>query len=164
MKCEKCLKNTATTHIKRVVNGVATEKYLCSGCAAQQGYASLSNNSFANMLASVFGDTTAAYRQETAKHCSGCNYTFSDIVSTGRVGCEHCYTEFSDELLPYLKRVHGSVNHIGKVPNFAPLAVVDTKSEIDSLRTKLAEHIKNEEFELAATVRDKIRELEKEEN
>ena len=162
MLCENCGKNNATTHIKRVIGGVANEKHLCSACAAKMGYNGIGNKGIANMLASMFGDTSS-HKTISAKKCERCGYAFSDIVQSGKMGCEDCYTTFYNELLPYLKRVHGNVVHMGKIPNNAPLAVVNTKSEIELLRAELGELIKTEEFEKAAQVRDRIRELEKEE-
>ena len=54
MLCDKCGKNTATTHIKRIINGVVTESNLCSECAEKSG--SLYKGGLYNMLASVLGD------------------------------------------------------------------------------------------------------------
>ena len=34
MKCQKCKNNEATTHVKRVINGVTEEYELCRDCAA----------------------------------------------------------------------------------------------------------------------------------
>ena len=38
MLCQNCKKNEATTHIKRVVNGEATESHLCHSCAQNSGF------------------------------------------------------------------------------------------------------------------------------
>ena len=37
MLCQYCKKNEATTHIKRVINGEATESHLCHRCAETAG-------------------------------------------------------------------------------------------------------------------------------
>ena len=34
MKCEKCNKREATTHLTKIVNGYKEEHHLCSECAA----------------------------------------------------------------------------------------------------------------------------------
>lgn len=41
MLCQNCGKYEATTHIKRIVNGEATEAHLCSDCARALGYDSV---------------------------------------------------------------------------------------------------------------------------
>ncbi len=160
MLCENCGKYTATTHIKKIVNGVATTKHLCSLCANNLSFG-FQSNSIANLLSSMFSDIISENRHLREKTCDKCNSTFSEIVNTGKVGCPECYTVFYNDLLPYLKRVHSATEHIGKVPNNAPLAVV-TDDRITSLRKTLHELILKEEFEKAANVRDEIKRLESE--
>ncbi len=160
MNCENCGKNNATTHIKRVINGVVTEKHLCSVCAAEYGYSKFEQNGIANMLASMLGDFTHSEKISSAQKCGCCGASFYDIVETGKVGCPECYNEFYNQLLPYLKRLHGSVKHMGKVPNNAPLTVVKD-DELTELRRRLELLVKEEKFETAAQVRDEIKMLEK---
>lgn len=160
MLCENCGKNTATTHIKKIINGVATSRHLCEKCASEYGISGLAGGGIANMLSSMFGDIINENTTLRAKQCGRCGSTFREIVNSGKVGCEGCYTEFLDDLLPYIKRVHGSDKHIGKVPNNAPLAIV-SDDELTELRRELHELVLKEEFEKAATVRDRIKELEK---
>lgn len=160
MLCEKCGKNHATTHIRSVVNGVVTERNLCGYCAATEGYNNLPHNSLGEMLASMFGDVLSSGSPSAKLRCPCCGAAFSDIAESGRVGCSECYKTFYDQLLPYLKRVHGSTKHAGKIPNRAPLIVRPAEETIDSLRMKLNELIREENFEEAVIVRDKIKKLE----
>ena len=164
MLCEKCGKNNATTHIKSVVNGVVSEKNLCGYCAAKEGYSGLAHNNLAGMLASMFGDVTGFAPSVAAKKCSVCGASFSDIAESGRVGCSECYKAFYEELLPYLKRVHGGTKHAGRVPNKAPLMVKPKEITVDDLRLKLNELVREEKFEEAAVIRDKIKEMEEKGN
>ncbi|MBR6533060.1 MAG: UvrB/UvrC motif-containing protein [Clostridia bacterium] len=161
MLCEKCGKNHATTHIKTVVNGVIREYNLCDSCAANSGYAT---NSLTGMLASMFGDFTKQESLIPQTKCSVCGATFRDIAKSGKVGCGECYNTFYDELLPYLKRVHGSTKHVGKVPCSAPLTVIQKGETIEDLRNELARLVREENYEQAAVVRDKIKEMEAGEN
>ncbi len=160
MLCEKCGKNNATTHIRTVVNGVVYEKNLCGYCAASEGYGDMKYNSLTQMLSSMFGDMTPFDSACNAVKCECCGSTFSDIAESGKVGCPQCYTTFYDELLPYLKRVHGSTKHIGKIPNRAPLAVKADEETVDGLRSKLNQLIREEKYEEAAVIRDKIKKIE----
>lgn len=160
MLCEKCGKNHATTHIKTVVNGVAQEYNLCPYCAAKYGY---TTNSLAGMLASMFGEISSGELSKQQTKCSVCGSAFSDIAKTGKVGCSECYTVFYDELLPYLKRVHGSTNHSGKVPECAPIAVKPQTETVDELRKQLNRLVAEEKYEQAAVIRDKIKEMEEKE-
>lgn len=159
MLCEKCGKNHATTHIRTVTNGVVREMNLCGYCAAAGGYTELSHNSLADMLASMLGEITAGSRADEAV-CPVCGSSFSRLAETGRVGCAQCYKTFYNELLPYLKRVHGSTKHAGKVPNSAPLAVKPEDGSLEALRSELNRLVSEEKYEEAAVVRDKIKKLE----
>ena len=156
MLCEKCGKNHATTHIKSVVNGIVREYNLCSECAAKSGYGS---NSLTGMLASMLGDM-ALPTVKAQKTCPVCGATFSDIAKTGKMGCSECYNAFRDEILPYIKRVHGATNHAGKIPNRAPLVVRPKEKTVSDLRQELSRLVAEEKYEQAAIVRDKIKEME----
>lgn len=156
MFCEKCGKNYATTHIKTVVNGIVREYNLCSECAAKSGYAS---SSITGMLASMFGDGTAP-AIKNQKRCPVCGADFSNIAKSGKMGCSECYKTFKDEILPYIKRVHGATTHAGKIPNRAPLIVRPKEKNVADLRQELSRLVAEEKYEQAAVIRDKIKEME----
>ena len=162
MLCEKCKKNNATTHIRTVINGVARELNLCSHCAAEEGYTGMSHNGLAGMLASMFGETASPRTSSYEVKCPVCGSSFSDIAETGKVGCSECYKTFKSELLPYLKRVHGSTKHSGKIPSRASLVAKPATETIDSLKLELNRLVSEEKYEQAAVVRDKIKKMEEE--
>ncbi len=164
MLCEKCGKNNATTHIRTIVNGVVTEKNLCGYCAENEGYNDFAGNSLTHILASMLTDTSAVGARLKQKCCECCGASFSDIAEGGKVGCSECYKTFYDELLPYLKRVHGATKHSGRVPNRAPLSVRTETDTVASLRMELSRLVSEENFEQAAVIRDRIKRLEEGEN
>lgn len=153
MFCDKCGKNYATTHIKTVVNGIVTEQNLCSECAAESGYTGFGGGSISQILSTMLGGNN--FNSNGVK-CSHCGTDFAEISKTGKVGCSECYKTFKKELLPYLRRIHGSVKHTGNVPNIE----VSKKDTVQELKTRLSRLIEEENYEEAAVVRDKIRELE----
>ncbi len=162
MLCENCGKNIATTNIKSIVNGVATEINLCDECAAKGGYHDIGATSFAQLLASMLGDTLTLSPAKQTVRCSCCNSSFSDIAKTGKAGCSKCYETFYNELLPSIRRIHGSTVHSGKIPNKAPLVVKQETDSVEALRMKLNELVREEKYEEAAIIRDKIRKAEEE--
>ncbi|MDP6685326.1 MAG: UvrB/UvrC motif-containing protein, partial [Candidatus Omnitrophota bacterium] len=105
--------------------------------------------------------------KETKLKCPRCGLTYEDFKKVGRLGCGECYTAFKEVLLPLLKRIHGSTQHYGKAPqNFQkpkPSIPAPSKSKngLQELKDKLQKAIQNEEFEEAAKLRDKIRDVEK---
>ena len=160
MLCEKCGKNNATTHIRTVVNGVVNEKHLCAHCAAGENYGDIKGNNLSQMLSSMFGDTLTVTPKSQVTRCSCCGSTFADIAKNGKCGCPECYTTFYEQLLPYLKRVHGSTKHIGKTPEPVPIATNEKVDTIEDLRLKLNQLVSEEKYEQAAIIRDQIKQLE----
>ncbi len=160
MLCQKCGKNTATTHIKTVINGTVSELNLCGYCAAKGGYSGFSKGSISNMLASMLGQTMQMGEKVPEKNCTCCGMSFSEIAESGKVGCSNCYTEFKKELTPYLKRIHGSVKHNGKIAGSKLLTVIKEENRLDALKARLAELVAAEKYEEAAVVRDEIKKEE----
>ena len=163
MLCEKCGKRIATTHIRTVINGVAYDKNLCEECAMEQGVNLSTHNSLSDMLASMFTELRND-RQENEKRCPVCGATFSDIANSGKAGCAECYNTFKTELLPYLKRVHSSTKHIGKIPDNVSFTDAPQTDGIAKLREELNRLIAEENYEQAAVIRDKIKEMEAQNN
>ena len=87
--------------------------------------------------------------------------TFSQFRKIGKLGCPHCYDTFKEQLLPFIKRLHGgNIEHKGKIPERIGGHFL-IKKEIEQLRLELKELINNEEFEKAAVIRDEIKSKEK---
>lgn len=169
MKCQKCGKNNADTHVKRVINGEFEEYHLCSECAKDLGYTNMFSDfangfekDFNSLLGSFFGNALPARTQAT--RCEVCNTGYADIVRTGMMGCANCYNIFGEQLLPTIRRVHGNTVHCGKRSHKGIAKVEDVKEnttdKLTTLKSQLDKAIKEQEFEKAAELRDKIREME----
>lgn len=167
MKCQKCGANNATTHVKTIINGELREFDLCSECADKMGYTNVFGdieNEFSNFLGSFFGNVLPARTQAT--RCEFCGSTYSDITKSGHVGCAKCYEIFADELYPSIRRIHGNTTHCGKNSSDAEKLkhtknATETKEQkINNLKSKLESAVKEQNFELAAELRDKIKEME----
>jgi len=170
MKCQKCGNKTADTHVKRVINGEFEEYNLCSDCAKELGYTNLFDgfaNDFADgfntMLGSFFSNALPARSQAT--RCEVCGASYGDITRSGMMGCANCYTIFADQLMPTIRRVHGNTTHCGKHSVFAKkekevVAEEKEENQLEKLKAELKLAIDNQEFEKAAELRDKIKEME----
>ena len=158
MLCENCKKNTATTHLKQTINGKKDEIFLCSECASKMGLMDFSPSfGFGEMLLNLVGQPTIKNNSITGKTCSFCGLTENDVYKNGKVGCEKCYEIFEGRLTPLINKIHGSKRHVGK----RPLSKGFKKKEItiEDLKKQLDEAIKAENFEQAAILRDKIKEM-----
>jgi protein arginine kinase activator len=160
MICEVCGHKQATVHLTEIVDDQITELHLCEDCAREKGAQMEEHFGLADLLAGLADlDKQFAVGKEVELRCPNCGLSYPDFKKMGRLGCSECYTTFKKSLLPLLKRIHGSTQHVGKTPQKVT-EVVKVKSEIQELKEKLQKAIQLEEFEEAARLRDKIRELE----
>ena len=173
MKCQKCQKNEVTTHIKRVINGELEEYKLCGECAKEMGYGNLFmdfSTSFADDFNSLFGSffENALPARTQATRCENCGSSYTDIQRTGMMGCADCYKLFESELMPTIRKLHGNTSHCGK--NSAAFRAEGREkslekteepvNKLDKLHSQLNRAIENQQFEMAAELRDKIKAME----
>lgn len=159
MRCQNCHEAKATVHITDTVPE-KRERHLCEDCAEREG-----------VIIKQTQQTTADILQEFMKHklgvaetdnrtCPQCGITFREFRMKGQLGCPHDYEAFRSLLAPLLERAHeGATQHVGKVPDFAGSGA-KRQSDLIRLRRELDEAIQREQYEEAAQLRDKIRELE----
>lgn len=172
MKCQNCGKNETNFKYTEVINGVKKELNLCEDCARKMGVDELNFNMPIN-FSSFFGDFLDGFNDHgfiptlvapTKLKCDSCNMTYDEFMNMGRFGCGHCYDAFSDKIDPVLKRLHGNTKYLGRKAKLSG-NVIDVEeekesSEIDNLKKELKLAIKDENYEKAAEIRDKIKELE----
>lgn len=101
--------------------------------------------------------------------CPKCGHTVEDILMTGKLGCNECYTHYKKDLLSLIEKCQsGGVKHVGKVPKVHGLeeklkkayAKEPTPSkDLKTLETELKAAIKIEDYETAAKLRDEIKKL-----
>ncbi|UNC93387.1 UvrB/UvrC motif-containing protein [Candidatus Contubernalis alkaliaceticus] len=168
MLCQECQKNNAVVHLTKIINDKKTEMHLCQECANNKGELELTlepnfslHHFFAGLLDLEGFETTVDIPSSTKIQCEGCGLTYAQFSQIGRLGCAKCYEHFGEKLGVLLKRIHGSIQHTGKVPERSG-SLIKVKKEIEKLRAALQQKIMNEEFEEAAVIRDKIRELDRE--
>lgn len=162
MLCQSCSKNQATTHIKTMINGELREYLLCPECAKKLGYGSLLNGFGPNLgsfLGSFLGENASGNPAGEVERCKGCGSSFAEIAKTGEVGCAECYQTFYERMIPSIQRIHGNTTHNGKLAASAG-AGARLKGELEQFRAQLKEAIEKQEFEKAAELRDRIRDLE----
>ena len=163
MLCENCNKRTATVHVTKIVNGQKTEIRLCEQCAKESEDILIEtpfniNNFLTGILDSIQDSPIKVDYIKTTK-CDNCGMAYGKFKQIGRLGCSQCYGAFEEKLPSLIKRIQGHEVHVGKIPKCAGKNI-RMKKEIEKLKNELKKCIKTEEFEKAALLRDKIRELE----
>lgn len=159
MKCQKCGNYDATTHITEVVNGLKSESYLCAKCAGVEGGKLDFGSVFSSDLDSFFSSLWSSPKALSAQICPNCKSTLADLQKRGRLGCSECYKTFYDFLLRPLKEIHGSTRHTGKIPSRAG-KITHKQNEVSRLRSELDRAVLDQNFEKAAELRDRIKEIE----
>ncbi|MBD3425728.1 MAG: hypothetical protein GF409_00695 [Candidatus Omnitrophica bacterium] len=167
MKCDICGRREATVHLTEVINDKVTKLHICERCAREKSEQMQSHFGLHDLLAGLvdIGPDLAGeappFTAAEAK-CPQCGMGYYDFQQTGRLGCGACYEAFEKNLSELLKKIHGSDRHVGKIPFKAERPQKEQKDLI-RLRKELAELVRREEFEKAALLRDRIKELEERE-
>jgi protein arginine kinase activator len=164
MKCQNC-DAEATIFFKEVVDGQLNEIRLCESCAAEKGFhlAVEQNkltiaNQFIWMAENLYPESAA---KVGAVQCPSCGIRYSQFARTGRLGCADCYGAFEAQMKQILRRVHGATRHKGRGPRGADGPTARLR-DLSRLREELNRAVEREEFELAAKLRDQIRQMAEE--
>jgi protein arginine kinase activator len=165
MYCDECKQKTATVHLTQMINGVKTETNLCEDCAAKKGafVLDLDNQlSIPNLLGSFFGNYNIPETKTMlqTRTCPSCGMSFINLSQTGKLGCSECYTAFESGIEPILRRIHGNSRHTGKIPVRGGQTVYLQK-QLQNLKAQLQKAVAEEQYEKAAEIRDKIKDIEK---
>ena len=164
MMCESCQRRTATVQYAEVVGGQMTTYNLCDECARKRGVA-MSLAPFAGPLVNILmglleetGGRDEAEQQGPV--CPGCGLSYSEFRRSGRLGCPKCYESFADELKPLIRRIHGSTRHAGTAPD-SLVEDAGSRTQMRRLKSELDDAVRREEYERAAELRDRIRDIER---
>ncbi len=167
MRCQKCAK-PATFHITDIVEkGKHREFHFCDEHARQhlappdeateQPISELAKKLIVSGGAAALREPSPADKQV----CPICQITFLEFRHSGRLGCPYDYEVFRDELMPLLENIHGETRHSGKVPKRA-LRNTQQQTTLIQLRNELKRAVAAEDYEAAARLRDKIKNIEAE--
>ena len=163
MICQVCEKNQATIHLTEINDGVRTEMHVCEQCAVEQGIAIKGqipiDELLGGLLASAPADDEMVDPADKKLSCPHCGFTLQQFRKEAVLGCPHDYEVFQKELSPLIAKAHnGKTNHVGKIPSKTS---GNTKKEMQllTLNQQLDSAVQSENYELAATLRDKIAEI-----
>ena len=176
MICNRCNLKNATVHYRCNENGKVTDLHLCTDCAEKEGilYNGISKeklnfesdsgfigNNFGKLpFSALFGVPshirTSGLQQ---KVCTGCGLTENELRSSGKLGCEKCYTVFSELVYSMLNKMHMSVEYKGKIPERNG-NIISISEKINKLKADMEKAVEKQEYEEAAKYRDMIKQLE----
>ncbi len=171
MNCEKCKKTQATVFY---ADGSGGRHSLCEGCAKILGKVSeYSPSNGEKKQDSEFLPTPTLSRLQEENElfriycsprtkrgesvCPRCATALETVLKTGRASCPDCYTVFAELLIPS-SLSEGSAAY-ARMP-LSRRESIDRTRSIAGLKDQLKIAVEAENYELAASLRDKVRKLE----
>lgn len=156
--CDKCNKRIATVVLTQIVGEKQVKLYLCEQCASEtEGFSTEEFYSFEQFLNKLINSKVPITKAELIQ-CPQCGMTLEDFKQNSKVGCAQCYKTFEEYFNSLVKQIHGNTEHTGKKPENLDLEG-QRQMKIESLQSDLKMALQNEAYELAAKIRDEIREL-----
>ena len=164
MQCQICQKNEATIHLTEITDGVRSEMHLCERCAQEEGIAVKSQLSINELLSGLLAvqpsDEEMFGPSEEKKGCPVCGFTLDQFRKEAVLGCPNDYEFFENALLPLIEKAHnGKTSHCGKIPSRMPQEAKE-QIKLANLQQQLDVAVRKEDYEEAAKLRDKIKQLE----
>jgi len=182
MYCDNCGKNYANVRYTQIINGNKREMFLCEACSKIFG---IENFNMTMDFSTFLEDFFTGFEEENIFpkllntkeiKCKRCNSTFEDFINTGRFGCQECYGAFEEKIDLFLRNIQGANRHIGRLGKINDEVKDKSKNWVESEKTSIKETTKlgqinelkkqlkiainEEKYEDAASLRDKIKELE----
>ena len=153
MLCEECGIREAQVTVTTVVNGEKNQLRLCRECVKKYQ----PGGDMSGLLAAILSSMAKAHAAND-KVCSHCGMSLAEFRKGGVLGCAGCYEDFREELKPVLTKIQGRSQHAGRRPRGSE-AQEARLSRIRDLRAEMEKAVREERYEDAAVLRDRIRAL-----
>jgi len=172
MKCEVCNQAEATISVVNILANQKCEMHMCAACAdvskivmkSLQGseveaFLQETVQELSKAIEGILIPQTTPVVKKSIKKCDKCGITLDEIVKTGKLGCPYDYEIFGEDLKSGLRCMHnGGLKHTGKYPSSA-----SNVEQLKLLKEKLSKAVETENYEEAAALRDKIKNLQQKE-
>ena len=166
MKCESCQQREATIVFTTVTGDQKQTLNLCPQCSQRESeqLTEATPSSPQKVQATPVAEVkkvnvVIGHLSEDSKdtECPECGLTYDEFRKIGRLGCTACYQSFGDPLRRLLKRIHGTVTHVGRGPRSEEnLAGSEKAGSLVDLHAELERAVEEEAYERAAELRDRI--------
>lgn len=159
MVCQRCTQSKATVHITDTVPE-KRERHLCEDCAEKEGVIIKQKFTASNDILKQFIKQKVGAGSGDDLSCALCGLTFREFQTKGTLGCPNDYVAFAPLLMPLIERAHeGATQHAGKSP-IPNNTLAQKRTGLIKLRRELQDALEHENYEQAARVRDKIKDME----
>jgi protein arginine kinase activator len=156
MICQSCKKKKAVLHSYCISSNELVDVHYCEECGKKQSVEVdvCLDDSLHNLLDGLLESRKHEVVIESAKACEFCGTTLKDIRKHNNLGCPNCYELFSEDIK--------SLRSISEREYRKTVTFKDALPGIHMLRKELENAVRQEDFEKAAFIRDKILDCEKE--
>jgi protein arginine kinase activator len=168
MLCDQCFLRNALVHITNIRGGSITIRHLCQDCAVEEPFNLMRLGEMMKGLVFLIEGSPETRQKALPKQqqqkdleCAQCYYRLSDLKKTQRVGCPACYEFFKEFIISKV------IKPKDLVPSSTPkeLAVSSEKDHLQEtpagewelLQSRLYQALKQEDYEEAARLRDRLR-------
>ena len=165
MICQICGKHNAAMLVRQIIDGKTKELYLCKTCAKKHHIysddreMSLSLKAIFDGLLPQLVDKNESDENARPVVCPDCGMPLSRVKEKKILGCSRCFFYFRDTVLKLMREISEEVFYAGNLPQ-QPETFSDSAVSLQHLEAELKKAVENEEYELAAYLRDKINERE----
>ncbi len=156
MICQSCKRKKAVLHSYCISNNGLVDVHYCEECGKEQSAEEsvcLDDNLY-NLLDGLLESRKNEVALESAEACEFCGTTLKEIRKYNKLGCPNCYELFYEGI-----KSLGTLSR-NEYKKTTPLG--DESPGIHILRKELEDAVQQEDFEKAASIRDKILNCEKE--
>ncbi len=161
MKCEICGLKDAVIHIRQIQKDLVHELHICEECAQEKGLIREEDSELpiANLLSGLLEGKDVTGAGDVKDVCPKCGLKASEFRKQGKLGCPECFQAFEKDVRAIVSQMAARPRHTGKLPR---TLVVEHAAAVegDGLREELREAVEQEDYELAAQLRDRLREME----
>jgi len=158
MNCDVCKQNQAVVFLTQIVDGKMQKVNLCDSCSKEKGVTDPTGFALADLLLGL-GAAQEIEKGGGVTKCPVCGFSQADFKKTGRLGCAVCYDTFCDGLAGLLKGMHKGITHVGKIPARL-VKSMEREQQLKELQRDLRKAVTEENYENAAELRDRIRNLQ----
>jgi protein arginine kinase activator len=161
MKCEICGLRDAVIHIRQIQKELVHELHICEECAQEKGLIREEDSELpiANLLSGLLEGKDVVGAGDAKESCPKCGMKASEFRKQGKLGCPECFIAFEKDVRAIISQMASRPRHTGKLP-LTLVADPTATLKTEGLREELREAVEREEYELAAQLRDRLREIE----
>ena len=164
MKCDGCKKKEAALVLHMITNGQVATRSLCIDCAKKAHQEMTQAFSTMGMAMTGMEEMRGAVNEQSKESlrlpkmiCATCRTAYEDINDETVFGCPKCYQAFHEGVIDYLSSIRGPEKKI-ESPKEQTSTMVMQVTEIE-LRESLNQALLAEDYEQAANLRDRLKEL-----